>query len=174
MLNPGYFDNGQWDEFGYIIWSYINALHLSVWNSSDMYKDIEEVFYNVVSAYYILYLNIMRLQSLYGQKKWVTKSLPLLTIQNTTTDMCNMVVRCLYFPKKVPFYPKRQREICVEQHFARTKKPIGDSQVGMPKLADMITGTVGFDILGLTIRCGRGCRGKTIPAIPIFQALGST
>lgn len=136
MMNPAYYKN-QWDEFGMILFAYLESLLLSPWNCKYLYETLEDMFANVLTGYYFMLVNIMVLEESYGDH-WTQHFLPLVTVQNTCGNVGHFIARCMWFPKDVPFLPWCQREWPIEPHFGEVKKPYR----GMPKYKDMILGTI--------------------------------
>ena len=88
-----------WDSFGNVLFAFLEALLLSPWISKDMYENVEDVFFNNMTGYYFVLINIMELQGEYG-KGWVHHFLPLVTVQNVLSNVGNLVARCLFHPKE--------------------------------------------------------------------------
>ena len=139
VLNMRHFRE-DWDAFGHVIFAYLEAILLSPWNCTDLYENIEQMLFNNLCGYYFVGMNIMVLQKEFGDD-WTAHFLPLVTVQNTFSDVGHLVARCLFFPAQVPFLLPKQRELAIEWHFGGVKSPYR----GMPKYKDMIIGTAKLD-----------------------------
>ena len=134
VLNPAHLLQ-EWDAFGILFFQYIESLALSPWLCDRLYDNLEDSFFNVMTAYYFLQLNIMNLQKDYGDE-WFRHTLPRVTLQNTFADCGHFVARALYYPRDIPFILRKQLEWTCETHFSDVKKYFR----GMPKYKDMIIG----------------------------------
>jgi hypothetical protein len=143
--NPKWYAGVYWDEFGMVLFKFISNLSLSPWNAEKMYcndgvkgPNVEEMFVNVLSSYYMLLINIYMLQQNYGEE-WEKHSLPLVTIRNTLGDCGCFVVRCMHMPADLPLLGSCQQEWVQETHFSDVKNEAQNPR-GMPKVKDMIVG----------------------------------
>ena len=130
----------QFDEIGTVVYFYVMCLVLGPWNASDMYAGSpEDMFFNLMVAYYLVLENVMLLQEVFGDE-WIKHSHPLQTFLNTLTIIGLLIARLLSYPKDVPFRACKQREFAEELHFSEVKK----NGRGMAKLMDLIRGTSFF------------------------------
>ena len=140
--NPCYY-KGEWDEPGIVVYYFVAASHMSPWQAPTMHSNgenynIEEVFHNSLFAYYAILQNVMVLEHQYGES-WHDYTLPVTTIQNALSNCGDVVKRCLYWDKSIPWNPRCQREWAAETHFSELKRPAPGVR-GMSKYKDMIAG----------------------------------
>ena len=129
----------QWDALGHNLYAFVEALLLSPWNCTGLYDSIEQIIFNNLCGYYFVHFNIMTLQKEFGDQ-WTAHFLPLVTVQNSFSDVGHLAARCLFYPVDVPFLLPKQREVPIEHHFGECKSPYR----GNPKYKDMIIGTTKY------------------------------
>jgi len=138
MANPAHF-KGEWDEPGVLMVHFTVALILSPFNAWSMYIEVEEAFYNVMTGYYLVIINIMELEEEWG-KDWWQHYQHEISLGNLLSNAGNFVVRAIYWCKKMPFNPDKTRELKQEQHYGRIKEAKLGSNCA-PSHADLIVGT---------------------------------
>jgi len=114
------------------------ALLLGVWNADSLYEgNVEDMFYNVMLAYYLCCSNVAMLTKEFGSSRWEQYFLPMVTFSNAMAVVGQFVGRCLYWPSGIGFMPDKTRERICELFFAWVKS----RSKGMPRQKDMIYGT---------------------------------
>lgn len=133
------FFKDKWDSLGYVFHTFWISLLLSPWNADQMYDgSIEDMFFNVLVAYYLGCCNVALLQEKHGSK-WDLHFIPEKTFVNAMMTVGQFVGRCLEWPADVAFMPSKTREIVAEIHFSRVKSPCR----GLARTKDMIYGSPG-------------------------------
>ena len=125
---------------GHVFHCFWMALLLSPWTCDAMYGGVvEDMFTNVMVAYYLACANVALLERKFG-RKWEEHFLPSLTFVNAMALVGQFVGRCLYWPDDIPFMPSKTSERIAEIFFGWAKSPCR----GMPREKDMIYGSLGI------------------------------
>lgn len=110
---------------------------LSVWNADHMYEgNVEDMFYNVMLAYYLACSNVAMLTEQHGPNDWPRFFIPERTFVNAMATTGQFVGRCLHWPQDIPFMPRKTRERICEIFFAWIKQHCK----GTPREKDLIYG----------------------------------
>jgi len=155
VLNMTYYKD-QWDGIGFKVWAWMQALVSSPWTARDFYTTIEDAFFNVMVAYYLILENMYICEQNTGSP--FSNNLPQVTIQNTLGNIGNFAERCVHWDASVPFLAWCQIEWPCEPHFGETKKQTR----GMSRLADMIRGA-GAEFFRWLPRSSKPCCSCPIP-----------
>ena len=133
VINLAYYED-RFDNLGFKVWVWQAALVSSAWTAKHFYRDIEDAFFNIMVAYYLILTNMCLCEETFGSP--FCNNLPQVTIQNSLGNIANFVERCVHWDLNVPFLPWCQIEWPCETHFGECKKYVR----GMGRLKDMIQG----------------------------------
>ena len=136
MLNPIFFGQ-RWDSIGHAFHSFWVALLLSPLNASSMYAgNAEDMFFNVMTAYYMACSNAAMLWKRYGSKAWHRNFVSLTTFVHAMSFCGQFIGRLVGWVKELPFRPDKTRERICEIWFAWIKSHCR----GTPREKDLIYG----------------------------------
>lgn len=125
---------------GHVFHCFWMALLLSPWTCDAMYDGVvEDMYYNVMVAYYLACANVAMLDKKFGSK-WEQHFIPIATFVNSMALAGQFAGRCLYWPEDIPFMPSKTSERIAEIFFAWAKAACK----GMPREKDMIYGSLGI------------------------------
>ena len=112
------------------------ALLLSPVNASAMYcHNTEDMYFNVMTAYYMACSNVAMLEKKYGNG-WAKNFLPVTTFVHSMTFCGQFIGRLVKWDKDIPNCPHKTRERVCELWFAWVKRHCR----GTPREKDMIYG----------------------------------
>ena len=135
MLTPIYFET-RWDSIGHAFHCFWMALLLSPVNASAMYcHNTEDMYFNVMTAYYMACSNVAMLEKKYGNG-WAKNFLPVTTFVHSMTFCGQFIGRLVKWDKDIPNCPHKTRERVCELWFAWVKRHCR----GTPREKDMIYG----------------------------------
>ena len=157
VLNMAYYKD-QWDSIGLKVWAWIQALISSAWTAKNLHTNIEDAFFNIMTAYYLILINMCLCDDNFGSP--FSNNLPQVTIQNSLGNIGNFAERCVHWDARVAFLPWCQIEWPVETHFSECKK----GTRGMGRLRDLIHGA-GAEFFRWLPRSSKRCCSCPIPKI---------
>jgi len=135
MLTPVYFAK-RWDSIGHLFHCFWVALLLSPVNASKMYNyNTEDMYFNVMTAYYMACSNVAMLEKKYG-KASCYHFISLKTFVNAMSFCGQFIGRLVKWEVAVPNRPDKTRERVCEIWFAWIKAHCR----GTPREKDTIYG----------------------------------
>ena len=135
LLTPFYFGE-RWDSIGHAFHCFWLALLLSPVNATSMYAgNTEDMYFNMMTAYYMACANAAMLWKRYG-KHWHRNFLSWTTFVNAMSFCGQFIGRLVCWDKEIPNCPNKTRERICELWFAWIKSHCR----GTPREKDTIYG----------------------------------
>ena len=135
ILSPGYLRRARWLDPGLSAFQYLASCLTSVWLASDLFS-ASELLEVSLTAYYVLLACVAKSWHERGAH-WEKNCMSKTTVRLLLGSAGHLALRCVYWPRSIPFSPSRTQEDACERHFAAVKRPY----TGTPTVKDALYST---------------------------------